>query len=333
MKQFKLSQEMANELKSKLRGYRADVPAYTYGQWVGVEIECFLNKDEVEAKFLTDGECHGDHECDCDLDDARADWVNTRYTAHAVLHMSDRERSRLEYQAFDAIYCEENHCDCELGENLDHHAIKRHFKNMGLPNITCESDGSLSSDDGDLLPIEFQVNFEIGNPEPLRVLCDFIADCGGTVNKTCGLHVHFDRRENKVLTDAGMTFARTSRKDNELMASIFTTYLDLFKSIVPESRRSNTYCQVRAASTKYSYVNLSYDNTIEFRFFNGSTDFAKILKFCNFLNETMKQVDKGVTCKNAKYTPETQAFIAERHALHSPELTQASFNLTTAQVA
>lgn len=318
----KLTYTELTALKDKLTGYNAGAPKLRYGQWVGVEIECFLDTDKLPSHLYNSGRdnCHGDHECDCELDTYRAEWFNEEYSAYDVLNMSDRERSRAEDRMMESVYCEENHCDCSEEHEADHRAINSYFKQKGFKNITCESDGSLNRDDfnSNMIPIEFQVNFEVNNPKPLKYLLDKLNEWGAKVNTTCGLHVHFDKRKKTVLNDSCVMTECNSRRllnDHEHVRNWFSenSLIYLMESIVPKSRRDNRYCDLRVSESKYSYVHL-LSETIEYRFFNGSVDYDKIISVISFLNEITKACASNKPIKPENFSEKTLAWIVTRQS-------------------
>lgn len=310
VKKSPLTQSEIREMKSKLKGYTKGTPHHKYGQWIGVEIECMLKNDLIPNRFKesSDRECDEHHDCTCDLESTINDWIDGHYRASEILNFTAAERMRVNDEARDEIYCEENHCDC----NLNHDEISDYFEEKGYRSISSEDDGSIRPT-SDYTAIEFQVNFEISNPSPLQFLLECLNTWGAKVNDSCGLHVHFDRREKEIISLPAKVVELGL--DNESAIQYFRTLIPLFQSLVPDTRKfDNQYCKPIVRASKYSYVNLSHKNTIEFRFFNGSVNYEKILSFCNFLNETMKMIRDGWSL--TKYTKPTLEWVLSRQEDH-----------------
>lgn len=111
-----------------------------------------------------------------------------------------------------------------------------------------------------------------------RALKEIKAD----VNDSCGLHVHLDMRNRKVLDSV-----------NKLL-----NVQPLMLKAVPKSRRNNTYCMPVTPKSivdgyridKYHVINtapLEDLNTIEVRVHEGTVNTEEIYKWCKFLIQTV----------------------------------------------
>lgn len=150
------------------------------------------------------------------------------------------------------------------------------------------------------------VTFEIVSPilegtqglEELEKVCQALKEFGARINKTCGLHIHFD----------------ASGFDLKTWKNLLINYAKLENTIdafMPESRRGNTnyYCRslkedinkVKTASsleqiatrigTRYKKINTqSYarHKTIEFRQHSGTIEFTKIKNWILFLHNLVE---------------------------------------------
>lgn len=164
----------------------------------------------------------------------------------------------------------------------------------------------------------------------LRAVCDALNAIEAKVNKSTGLHVHFDASK---ISDAHFVL-------------IFKNYQKLEKvidSFMPQSRRDNNNrfccslqglnynsCEtksdiIRMNGTRYRKVNAeSYfrHKTVEFRHHSGTTDYKKIANWINFLRKFIQySFDNEIeTCERIEDIPfltetEKRYYINRREAL------------------
>lgn len=150
-------------------------------------------------------------------------------------------------------------------------------------------DGSICGRDGCEV-----VSPVLRNLTSLKKVCKVINEAGAQVNKSCGLHVHFGAKDFTI--DQWIRIIRN-----------YAAIEAIIDSFMPASRRANNngYCKsiVNAATyvigarsmsdiqsafrrDRYHKVNVMAYNghkTIEFRQHSGTTDFAKIEAWINFL--------------------------------------------------
>jgi len=140
--------------------------------------------------------------------------------------------------------------------------------------------------------------------DSLKAVCDALNECGARVNKSTGLHVHFDAR--------GLSETH--------FCNIIKNYRFIERAIdtfMPDSRRANnnTYCKsmnqlyrlnwidgvqtrdelIRYIDTRYYKVNVlafQRHGTIEFRQHSGTTDFVKIERWIFFLRKLIAYSEK-----------------------------------------
>lgn len=165
----------------------------------------------------------------------------------------------------------------------------------------------------------------------LKLVCDSLNAIGAKVNKSTGLHVHFD----------------ASKISDLHFVQIFKNYQKLenvIDSFMPQSRRAqnNGYCKsiqglnydacttksdiIRTNGTRYRKVNAeSYLNhkTVEFRQHSGTTDYDKIAGWINFLRKLIQYSFENEIqeCSSIEEIPflantEKQYFINRREALN-----------------
>lgn len=118
----------------------------------------------------------------------------------------------------------------------------------------------------------------------LPKICSVLDEIGAKVNKSCGLHVHFDMR-----------WANYEQRGT-IYSKLYHS-LPLLTQIVPKTRRKNTYCTRNRRSTpnyngrRYKMINVASYNkhhTFEIRLFNSSTNAHKIINWINLLQGIMK---------------------------------------------
>lgn len=244
-------------------------------QWVGIEIECLIPSrdslsdvhDMIRDSFADekikrvsvryDGSLTGSNSCDYCDDRGTRECYNCEGSGIVILH--DENNNNYEV---DCAEC------CGTGE------------------IECQDcDGNSESVRG--VEICLLMNLKYGF-EPLKNVCDILNNYfNATVDTSCGLHIHLDRRE-------------FSYAENINTAYVFEKFLEPLSKLVPNSRIDNTYCKLQAADDKYSAINmdtLDNKNTLEIRLHSGSTNYDKIknwiklLKKIELFSSTIRECD------------------------------------------
>lgn len=152
--------------------------------------------------------------------------------------------------------------------------------NAGLGAVAhLKEDGSLSGTEERPNEYELVLCAELDRmPEYIARACKVLRreDIDGSVNKTCGLHIHLDMRNYDV-----------SRAYRNLVYS----YDGLLSKLVPKTRIDNTYCKPPETSDfedacseddRYRAINAcaySRHNTLEVRIFAGSVNAEKITQY------------------------------------------------------
>ena len=99
-------------------------------------------------------------------------------------------------------------------------------------------------------------------------LCERFKTLGLTVNRSCGLHVHFDMRGRRL-------------EEVTKIAKRADKWLKALQELVPASRRENRYCRFGVSTRdRYHAVNLcsfSKFETLEIRLHSGTVDYSKTL--------------------------------------------------------
>ena len=191
------------------------------------------------------------------------------------------------------------------------------------------SDGSIQGNDGQEVVSPILKGKDGLNS--LKNVCDSLNAVGAKVNRSTGLHVHFD----------------ASKISDEHFVNIFKNYQKLesvIDSFMPNSRRANNngYCAsligldydtcetksdvIRLNRTRYRKVNAeSYlrHKTIEFRQHSGTTEYEKMANWINFLRKLIQysfdnEIKSCSTIEEIPFLTETekQYFINRRAALN-----------------
>lgn len=167
----------------------------------------------------------------------------------------------------------ENDCsDCD-GRGHDssniYDQVRQVLKRNKIYRASVRGDGSVNDDDAQGIEITLLLNIDNGF-EPLKKLCSILTNqFDAYVNKTCGMHVHFDYRSKGL--DQVIVASKRIKK-----------FIPLLAKLNPDSRRSNTYCRLGVSKLKgdrYYAVNLTSfkkHGSIEVRLHSGSLDHIKI---------------------------------------------------------
>lgn len=237
------------------------------GNWLGVEIECFVSREKTTKVLHDEG-------------------INARMTS------SETERT-CEDQCEDCSGCDrcsdgENCCEGHTSQVLGSEdqymdALQQLFFKRKLKRTTVKHDGSIDAPSTHI-GLEFTVLFRRNDRTSLAELCRVLRELGASVNRSCGLHVHLDQRD---LIDAktGRTKKAKVMKRGERLGAV----LPLLASMLPHSRRSNSYCRLETSNfngNRYSAINMTAFkkyNTIEVRLHSGTTDLNKINNWIDLL--------------------------------------------------
>lgn len=174
-----------------------------------------------------------------------------------------------------SVYVRQCECDSYVDEETDERVHEDH--------CMADAQGAFGR--------EIVLTFKFGDFGPVKAICDKLNAIGCTVNKTCGLHVHFDMRhieDTRQLSTIGQRVAKA---------------VPALKMLMPKSRADNRFC-ARAINTlrssgqgssRYTFVNVaSYKRhkTIEFRGHSGTTDATKIINWVRILRIIMDKPNR-----------------------------------------
>lgn len=262
------------------------------GQWIGVEVECLIPADGSTTECP---ECdgNGSHGIDCDACNGSG---NVRVECPDC-HGKDSECEtcngsgeveiecgECEGSGRDSIECERcggsGEVECDGDSDSLHESIRSALKDAKVYRASVRSDGSLSGDG--MIGVEVTILLNTDNGwQPLERALDVLKNqFNAEVNKTCGLHVHFDFRK------AGREAALEAGKRLGMA-------LPALSLIVPESRRSNSYCKLsvsKFSGCRYHAVNLTAFNkhgSLEVRLHGGTLEARKIERWVTLLRKIM----------------------------------------------
>lgn len=282
------------------------------GNWIGVEIECFLpgeSSDECShcdgsgtfPTFDEDGEEDGGHE-DCN------NCGGTGRVTRRGGRSTDNPKTRL----------------------------KSAIASAKLARVSVKEDGSLSCDNGGV-PVEVTMvyNSALGHGK-LEQLLKVLNDAGAYVNTTCGLHVHLDMRHFKQDGQAVRVLGRR-----------LTRCLPVLKYMMPASRRNNHYCRLEMnainSDDRYCAINLTAFRkfqTIEVRLHSGSVSFEKISNWIDLLKAIVKSEKITAPIQSfqdlidkAGLNEKLVAYVEKRLAKHGPEMVTGTPNQPNTGVA
>lgn len=201
------------------------------------------------------------------------------------------------------------------------HSTRRHWKIV--------SDSSLQGRD----------SFEIVSPvlqgqaglDELKKVCEALKECNAYINKSCGLHIHFDATQMKIsqwknlilnyqkLEPVIDSFMPASRRGNN---NTFCKSLGNISELASKVKRATTVRSLQQiVSSRYFKLNLqsfTRHNTVEFRHHSGTIEFEKIHNWVTFLHNLV-EYSKKAEVKDSNFEslskfnkPETMNFLRNR---------------------
>lgn len=191
--------------------------------------------------------------------------------------------------------------------------------------VRCAQDGSIRDNAGNkpngngVWGIEYRILIKRSELET-RVLkaVEAISNMGASVNKSCGLHVHFDMRD-KTKVEAAAIHKRMS------------DWASALKELVPLSRRDNQYCKFEGADSDHhkavSFGSYDKHRTIEVRVHSATLNNIKIIQWVRLfeaiIETKVSPMPKTSTLDALKMLNLTEAdrtYWLKRHQQLNPDL-------------
>ena len=180
--------------------------------------------------------------------------------------------------------------DYNLDNELDGRDILRNvIEAEGLLNICVKYDGSIVPDHSSATGVEIVVLTRFSNTKNLKAICELLNKYNFKVNKSCGLHVHFNMLSFR--PEGCRNKSIHSNTDFKKIIHNLTKSLPCLSTLVPESRRDNTFCKLKYSDTdRYSALNgcaVDKYGTLEVRLHSSTTDYNKIMNWATLLRHIM----------------------------------------------
>lgn len=173
--------------------------------------------------------------------------------------------------------------ECLFNNKTDAVKAVQYWKTNNIP-VTGKQDGSIRQLKNSQIPIELVFTMPAGDYSILANVCRGL-DGNATVNKSCGLHVHFDRRHSNY----GATVDT---------ACVLAGYVPALKQMLPKSRRANRFCKYNHSQhDRYSFINskaYAKHGTLEIRGHSGTIDYTKIKNWIEVMQALIHVAERPV---------------------------------------
>lgn len=173
--------------------------------------------------------------------------------------------------------------ECLFNSKADAVKAVQYWKTNNIP-VTGKHDGSIRTTKDTQIAVELVFTMPIGDYSILANVCQGL-DGNATVNKSCGLHVHFDRRHSDYYKTVDV-------------ACVLAGYVPALKQMLPESRRNNQYCKYsHNQNDRYSFINSKAyirHGTLEFRGHSGTIDYTKIKNWIKIMQALIHVAEQPV---------------------------------------
>jgi len=173
--------------------------------------------------------------------------------------------------------------ECLFNSKADAVKAVTYWRNNNLP-VTGKYDGSIRTTRDMQIAIELVFTMPVGNYSILANVCKGL-EGNATVNKSCGLHVHFDRRHSDYYKTVDI-------------ANVLAGYVPALKCMLPESRRNNSYCKYsHNKNDRYSFINskaYTRHGTLEIRGHSGTIEYTKIKNWIEIMQALINVAEQPV---------------------------------------
>lgn len=212
-------------------------------------------------------------------------------------------------------------------------AVATGYRSTAMNTWKVTTDGSIRSTRGDACEIVSPILRGQDGLDQLQKICEALEENGALINKSCGLHIHFD--------------ARNLNLDKwKALSKNYAICEDSIDSMMPRSRRKskNTYCRsmryrkgrhgvraghitqeelftkidaatnikdlAQAVTGRDRYRKLNYEShfrlgTVEFRQHSGTREYAKMSNWILFLHRMMDYSEQGFVLPSGSFTDMT----------------------------
>lgn len=256
------------------------------GQWIGVEIECFIPCEKFgDGNDYCESYCdnHEDECCNCGCDH-----------------------------------------DCNRNDNNYLSELANYIKNEKIKRVSVKDDGSIDEDEG-YFSAELTITFNRNDRTPLERLCKLLNKLGARVNKSCGMHVHLDQRDI-YQGDESLPTLVTKRAKNLGACLPYFSKLVPKSRLTNHFCQLGVSRMVGQRYWAINLTALRKYKTIEVRMHSSTTDFEKINNWIDLLlltsrNETKLPQIKTLDdlCMNVNVPEKLIAYLEAREAKFKAE--------------
>lgn len=245
----------------------------------GIEIECF-----IPWKSLDLSPSYGSGETECYNCEGSGDVTTYDQNDNSYEHSCS---------TCGGVGVVESDDDSEIDYSEAHDELSRYLKDRTIKGCQIHDDSSIDPEDSDYFTVE--ISCLTSDFKNLEKLCKALSELGAEVNSSCGLHVHMDMRHAD--SPKMQVFKHNAEKS-----------LDVLFKMLPENRRTSTYCRKRWSSEKYSaFTTCHIENygTVEMRAHSGTVNFEKIKNWCDILKSIYDCEIYAENVKNTRQFAET----------------------------
>lgn len=181
-------------------------------------------------------------------------------------------------------------------------------------------DGSINARRGQACEVVSPILQGEDGLQQLEKVCQALYNCRALINKSCGLHIHFNAREfdlntwkrifknyikHESVIDSMMPRSRRANNNTycKSMMNRFSSQTEAFGKI-DRARRIQSLASTMTGRERYYKINVeSYfrHGTIEFRQHSGTREFSKMKNWILFLHRLVDFSEQGFTSDNGNF--------------------------------